>query len=140
MSKHTPSPWAPGHPDTDDDKHVVCSLSEGWSVVALEADPNEYEPEADAILIAAAPELLEAAEIIEKRIAYYASLYENDIPNIEEWGYTDKSGDMAKLRSAIAKAKGEKDAFRLWVESSIELDRCIFDNLVSARDNKGEQG
>jgi len=52
--------------------------------------------------------LLEAAEIIEARIAYYASLYEESVPNIEEWGYTDNSGDMAKLRQAISKAKGEQ--------------------------------
>ena len=87
MSKHTPGPWSPGHPDQDDDRHVVCSLSEGWSVVALQVDPAKYEPEADARLISAAPELLEA---LEKCI--------HVLPLGEEYGLAV---------SIIAKAKGE---------------------------------
>ena len=89
MSKHTPGPWLPGHPDQDDDRHVVCSLSEGWSVVALQEDPAKYEPDADARLIAAAPELLEALDKC------------HDVfPLGEEY-------DLAGL--IIAKAKGETE-------------------------------
>ena len=88
MSKHTPGPWAPGHPGQDDDRHVVCSLSEGWSVVALQADPAKYEPDADARLIAAAPKLLEALEKCH-----------DVLPLGEEY-------DLAGL--IIAKAKGEQ--------------------------------
>lgn len=63
---------------------------------------------ADAHLRAAAPELLEALQRIEKRIAYYASMAAGDAPNIEQWAYTDQSGDMAIVRAAIAKAIGEQ--------------------------------
>jgi len=111
MSEHTPGPW----------KYYVQRTCDGYEThtVDTEAKVSPYEgnrvcscggmKEKDGHLIAAAPELLEAAEIIEDRIAYYASLYEEDAPNIEEWGYTDNSGDMAKLRQAIAKAKGEQE-------------------------------
>ena len=92
MSKHTPGPWSPGHPDQDDDRQVVCSLSEGWSVVALQADPAKYEPEADARLIAAAPELLES---LEKLHSFFLS--KGDVWTIE---------DQKAASKAIAKAKG----------------------------------
>ena len=93
MSKHTPGPWAPGHPGQDDDRHVVCSLSEGWSVVALQADPAKYEPEADARLIAAAPELLESLETL------HSILSKGGVWTIE---------DQKAASKAIAKAKGEQ--------------------------------
>jgi len=95
MSDQTPGPWSPGHPDQDDDRHVVCSLSEGWSVVALQADPAKYEPESDARLIAAAPELLEA---LEKCVFLLRSI-----------GYSPNDSVTAMVAfDAIAKAKGEQ--------------------------------
>jgi len=56
--QHTPGPWVVEKTDG----YVVCELTAGWCVVATEADPNKYSPEADARLIAAAPELLAALE------------------------------------------------------------------------------
>jgi hypothetical protein len=105
MSEHTPGPWAVVGKSEGDG--IVCFVGSLEVVTTTDKDPEQYDVEADARLIAAAPELLEAAEIIEDRIAYYASLYEEGAPNIEEWGYMDNSGDMAKMRRAIAKAKGE---------------------------------
>jgi hypothetical protein len=52
-------------------------------------------------------ELLEALKTIEQRISYYASLEESETPNIEQWAYSDQSGDLAKARAAIAKAEGK---------------------------------
>ena len=101
MNKHTPGPWAPGHPDQDDDRQVVCSLSEGWSVVALQADPAKYEPEADARLIAAAPELLEEAE---KLIDLHVKAMNGEQSDLVQW-----DSAVLNLRSAIAKAKGEQE-------------------------------
>lgn len=57
-------------------------------------------------LMKAAPKLLAALKRIEQRIAYYASLAEGDAPNIEQWAYTDQSGDMREVRAAIAEAEG----------------------------------
>ena len=101
MNKHTPGPWAPGHPDQDNDRHVVCSLSEGWSVVALQADPAKYDPEADARLIAAAPELLEEAE---KLIDLHVKAMNGEQSDLVQW-----DSAVLNLRSAIAKAKGEQE-------------------------------
>ena len=50
-------------------------------------------------------ELLEALKAIEARITYYAGLAEGEAPNIEQWAYTDQSGDLASARAAIAKAE-----------------------------------
>jgi len=85
MSEHTPGPWEIGA------EYMVCKLDQ--LIVGsnhIQAKNNRESEEADARLIAAAPDLLEAAEIIEDR------------------DYMDNSGDMAKLRRAIAKAKGEQ--------------------------------
>jgi hypothetical protein len=46
------------------DGYVVCEMTAGWCVVATDADPNKYSPEADARLIAAAPDLMQALKII----------------------------------------------------------------------------
>lgn len=85
----------------------------GWNIyadggarelVGCEGILDDGDGEANARLMAAAPELLAAAERIEKRIAYYASMGEQAQINIEQWAYTDNSGDIAALRAAIAKA------------------------------------
>ena len=88
MSEHTPGPWEAKNPEFG---YVVCELTGGWSVVALEADPNKYEPEADARLIAAAPELLEALEMM---------------LDMSEMGEFGKALPEEKAQRAIAKAKG----------------------------------
>ena len=112
-NKHTPAPW----------KAVINGVGY-WEVVhpwpeqSFE-EANHYSPtvvhvctkegdeqEANARLISAAPDLLEALKILTERIAYYASLAEGEAPNIEQWAYTDGSSDVAKARSAIAKATG----------------------------------
>ena len=71
------------------------------------AEWRPIEPESTASI--AAPELLAAAQRVEQRISYYASLAEEDAPNIEQWAYSDNSGDLAYLRAAIAKALGEDE-------------------------------
>lgn len=92
MSNHTPGPW-----------FAQRAIKDGWYIVARDArqmvvhthdTEEEYGPidDADARLIAAAPELLEALENLLK-------VHEG------EGGTQHHAGDMA--RAAIAKAKGE---------------------------------
>lgn len=112
--KGTPGPWFAGE---------QCEVS-GWVDIRIPgysrnpvacATPaaagdaearRDAETLANARLIAAAPELLEALTKMVERITYYAELKEGDIPNIEDWAYTYNSGDMASARAAIAKAAG----------------------------------
>ena len=60
MSNHTPGPWEPTNSDDLDDPpgNVVCTLGDGW-YVSSEHEPTRDSNEADARLIAAAPDLLD---------------------------------------------------------------------------------
>ena len=89
MSEHTPGPWAAAKTDG----YVVCDLTAGWSVVATEADPNKHSPEADAWLIAAAPDMLKMLEDIALEIRRGQ--------DISEW--------YSEIADTIEKAKGEQE-------------------------------
>jgi len=88
MSEHTPEPWAAAKTDG----YVVCELTEGWFVIATEADPNKYSPETDASLIAAAPDMLKMLEDIALEIRRGQ--------DISEW--------YSEIAETIEKAKGEQ--------------------------------
>lgn len=100
----TPGPWRMDHDGsnwmvvTDDYPEMV----DVWGFNGMPA----VEVVANARLIAAAPELLEALSAIVERIDYYASLKDEGKPNIEDWAYTYSSTDMIEARAAIAKARG----------------------------------
>ena len=103
MSQHTPGPW------------IVDALGYGYDISAPEArclittssDPKmvwgAIGREADARLIAAAPELLEAIE---------AAIASGMVPGESITGgpgaKTQQGKAAAMLRAAIAKAKGEE--------------------------------
>ena len=93
-SKHTPGPWKTGGGSGDEDRYVIgpdgeliaCVLPDnldGWNL------PHDYQ--ANAHLIATAPELLKEAE--------------NIIMHRNQGNLHPK--DFHRLESAIAKAKGE---------------------------------
>ena len=86
MSKHTPGPWNYKSP-------LEVVGSDGTTIKLIGLTHAQYETdEANARLIAAAPELLEALQLLS------ASLPLN---------HKVDSKVVAKCRSAIAKAKGE---------------------------------
>ena len=105
-TKHTPGPWIGAGPsfgdplprytteivtdweDEDDQRPVICTLP---------FRHYDHENEANARLIAAAPELLEAAEAI---VARWDSPLWKDQPHTGTF--------IDQLRAAIAKAKGEQ--------------------------------
>ena len=85
MAKHTPGPWEV-HQDADEE---VTVRHEGGHVCDMHWGDNN---KVDARLIAAAPEMLEALEMVKK------------------WAITDFEGDWQRAAdavfNAIAKAKG----------------------------------
>jgi len=95
MSKHTPGPWEikrhfdPGYKFISAQKHTALAQV----VWRMEDEDRSPVCEANAHLIAAAPELLEALQNLLK-------VHEG------EGGTQHHAGDMA--RAAIAKAKGER--------------------------------
>lgn len=99
--KFTPGPWSVGG-KTGFLNQIAINPSIGCAYGAGE------EVIANARLISAAPDLLEALQAIVKRIEYYTNVGSAGQPNIEDWEYTEGSRDMAKARAAISKATGEK--------------------------------
>ena len=98
MSEHTPGPWkASDEPGAYD----VCVVEhENWRknwYVATDG-PKRAEPEPDARLIAAAPDLLAACEAARNRLVEI-----HDIMDIDSFGI------IQRLDTAIAKAKGESN-------------------------------
>ena len=93
---HTPGPWnaCPRHVDNDGTQDEISGL--GWDIEGPRQPQlrGQFAKAADAYLIAAAPDLLEAAE---KAIR---------ILN-EEVGHFGVRVNFPDLRNAIDKAKGE---------------------------------
>lgn len=86
MSAHTPGPWAvDGHFVVRGDGTALCDV---WASRPI---PNA-EAEANARLIASAPDLLEALE---------ALVWDRDVRDVAT------HHDIGRARAAIAKAKGE---------------------------------
>lgn len=109
MSEHTPGPWTieysetsvrwptviainePGH---DDGSPIeVCEISESFAIDAPPDDPDRMVAEANARLIAAAPELFSA---LDKLIDVLSTGCPDDVT----WA------DFAAALAAIAKVKG----------------------------------
>ncbi len=101
MSGHTPGPWRTSGPSK-----VVSAISDGGDYAILDADgeiiaeairqvgPSDFRPaNANARLIAAAPDLLEALEAI----------LAEDNPTLATMNERLEAG-----RAAIAKARGEQ--------------------------------
>ena len=82
MTEHTPGPW--------EAQGATVYQIDGFGLCYLEG----YRAEADAYLIAAAPDLLEALEHL---LLDYES----------EWGSELVDYEYADVRAAVAKARGE---------------------------------
>ncbi len=94
MSAHTPGPWEQGHRHDGDSRSVWYHRAgpNGGTWFRL-ANCKGDEAEANAALISAAPDLLEACEAL---AAYFGAT----------WAGAPE--ERAKLRAAIAKARGGK--------------------------------
>jgi hypothetical protein len=94
MSQHTPGPWVVHH--DADCKEIEITAEDGRIIAFMFG--NQPQDIADAHLIAAAPDLLDAAEAALARVNYLAIVI----------GKKDVFLALQnKLRAAIAKARGE---------------------------------
>jgi hypothetical protein len=94
-NKHTPGPWEVFYKTKYDEWHVSVPMSEGNMRWGLFDDGVRSEnPEADARLIAAAPDLLKACKALELLFA----------PLARDCTAADA---IDKARAAIAKAEGQ---------------------------------
>lgn len=114
MTKHTPGPWIV-NPDTfnPERSHSIEAPNAGevGNIVAEVCEtPGSDVDLADARLIAAAPEILEAAEDAERLLG---TLHDKHVETRREsWDTSDRPKAVAKvrhrLRAAIDKATGEE--------------------------------
>jgi hypothetical protein len=101
MSKHTPGPWDYYLEPSDHYKHkirskpgLICQLP-GW----VTHDELRLEQEANARLIVAAPELLEALGTLLNRLEGIGGEHVTGMEGVD--------ADLMKANAAIAKATGE---------------------------------
>ena len=98
---HTPGPWMwddntlrPANPNPDTSSvHSILDAEGGWGFMGSDVHKTCAELDADRVLIATAPELLEALQ----------RLLSWEIARLPV-----RSEDIAFARAAVAKAKGQK--------------------------------
>ena len=105
---HTPRAWQVDRDHqtrTATDPITICAgspdIAETWQTVAVVSgcgELGEQERDANARLIAAAPELLEALQELEQRLDYTKS---------GAFSYDDRAECLGLARAAITKARGE---------------------------------
>ena len=118
MAAHTPGPWAvylPEHDVTARDEDADRTIT----VALMSSDESEEICEANARLIAAAPDLLEAAIDLVQQVAAYDRLHGKDSCAI----------DPDALRAAIAAATGEEE------EHDTEQDFSDADLMIPQEEN-----
>jgi hypothetical protein len=98
--KHTPGPWK-AEPDEADE---ICILQDSTGLIVTYAFPNGKEREANARLIAAAPELLEALQDLldEAEASHGIAMAVQGYPRLP-W-----PDEFVAARAAIVKATGDK--------------------------------
>ena len=113
MPEHTPGPWitvetrGPCAPDQRGDKAIVAEFGQIIAEVFHRVGPDDWAPvEANARLIAAAPDLLAAAELVYKYLEEDPPTDDAPFDAWESWRTS-----ITVLRAAIAKARG-KEALR----------------------------
>ena len=99
-TKHTPGPWVVGRQDDEEDGRniLIDAKSNPTAFIASALDIADIEAqEANALLISAAPDLLEALEGLLKNVELQADLGDAVLP--VKWSVA--------AHTAISRAKGE---------------------------------
>ena len=102
MSKHTPGPWIyyADLPSQDPDWHIVTTENRLRILANVHIEPGNQVDEANARLIAAAPELLEALVQLEEAFCSVG-------PGMTREDREDSRAALIAARAAIAKARGD---------------------------------
>ncbi len=99
MTKHTPAPWKVCPAQKGKLGGIEVATDKAWLerelICMMPHGPEQAQAEANARLIAAAPELLAALEIIMESIVWQGGVT-----------YKIKDGNLEAAREAIAKAQG----------------------------------
>lgn len=110
MGKHTPEPWEAAR--VLPDGHIV-TRADTFEIRTPEYDVCAFVPwgapirkEADAHLIAAAPDLLAACKRAEPQLAFWIGCAEDPSECIECFQRVEGRCELPALRAAIAKAEG----------------------------------
>jgi hypothetical protein len=115
MNKHTPAPWGIEIAADGLNKWVGCSRYSVATIAQLPNQVNIGEADANARLIAAAPELLEAlkasVELVEREVTQADSLFlpskqHQNLDGTPIRSFESKLYEIAAWRAAIAKAEG----------------------------------
>lgn len=103
MSKHTPGPWGISiNPDEPEIVAQLCTSGLAYFAIVPSDSVSLGDIVADARLIAAAPELLEAARLV---LAWHDA--EADFSGTTFWQRVDMCRESeAALRAAVTKATG----------------------------------
>lgn len=115
MSDHTPGPWigsykysrdfGDGTVTTADNKHTIaCVFGPNWGEYRDAEDGGEAEFEANARLIAAAPEMKPIVSAVAN--LFVAPDLGDDTPIFGTNGNYITAGDVRRARAAILKAEG----------------------------------
>ena len=100
MTQHTPGPWVTDNGHAERDGIQVWDTVHGWIIADVVNDQHD-NAEANAALIAAAPDMLEALRAAHKH-AHKALTAESN-------SYTDEENMLDVLAAAIAAAEGPGD-------------------------------
>jgi len=91
MTQHTPGPW---HVGVKQAEKIIYDAS-GWAVANATVYHGENDAKANARLIAAAPDLLEALKTLQSMASTFPNELHKDHP------------DVVAARAAIARATGD---------------------------------
>ncbi len=108
--KHTEGDW-----QVSKESSTIITNEHGLIIGSASGYPDSgYFPSnetavANAVLMAAAPRMLEALEAMVKRIEYYSAIPESERPTIEQWEYTEGSTERAEREGAgvLAQKRGD---------------------------------
>ena len=105
-AQHTPGPWEFAQTSGDDDRFDIFQSKTAWTVARTVNNASITDREANARLIAAAPDLLAALQAACNDIELLLPLAQSGETSLTDKGAKETRSHIALYRAAITKAKG----------------------------------